>query len=96
MRGGVIRTKLSALTFMKQLEGQIDWNRRIRSNFDLLFRRIEWRQDWFKLVKFLLISILFVVLTVYVVFNSSIVKNPGVTRTYLKIASGRGRAISVG
>ena len=72
-----------ALTFMKQLEGQIDWNRRIRSNFDLLFRRIEWRKDWFTLVKFILISILFVVLTIYVLFNSSIVKDPGVTTVVL-------------
>jgi hypothetical protein len=61
-----------ALTFIKQLEPEIDWRRRIWANVELLWRRFEWRRAWFQLARLAIFAIALLSLTIYALFSGDI------------------------
>ena len=58
-----------ALTFIKQLEPDINWQTRVRANVELLRRRFEWRRGWLQLARLALFSATFLGLTIYALFS---------------------------
>lgn len=54
-----------ALTFIKQLERNIDFCPRIKANFKLAWKRFEWKRSWIDVARIILFLIAFLVLTIF-------------------------------
>ncbi len=64
-----------ALTFIKQLERNIDWQARIRANSKLLWNRFEWSHGWLLLARAGIFFVALLLLTIYALYTS-IVTDP--------------------
>lgn len=61
-----------ALTFIKQLEPQIDLHRRVWANVGLLWRRFEGRRGWLQLARLAIFAIALLILTIYALCSGHI------------------------
>jgi KAP family P-loop domain len=54
-----------ALTFIRQLEGEVSFLRRFCGNIELLWRRLDWRRGWLELAKISIAWVAFLSLSIY-------------------------------
>ena len=67
-----------ALTFIKQLKPEIGLLKRICSNTELLWKRFDWKQGRLQLAKIAIFWLMFLILTIYALINSEVIKSPGI------------------
>jgi hypothetical protein len=68
-----------ALAFIKQLEPEVRFRKRVSANVKLLLKRLDWKRGWLQLVQVTVCWVGFLVLITYAFVHPAIVKNPDVT-----------------
>jgi hypothetical protein len=72
-----------ALTFIKQLESDIDWSTRVRANVELLWKRFAWKSAWLPLARLALFSAVLLAVTICVLISG--IPDPAVKTGLLAI-----------